>query len=33
MSEQETVYSKDLAGVVVGETAISDVDGEAGLLS
>jgi citrate synthase len=33
MSEQPTVYSKDLAGVVVGETAISDVDGEAGLLS
>ena len=33
MSEQQTVYSNDLAGVVVGETAISDVDGEAGLLS
>ena len=33
MSEQSTFYSRDLAGVVVGETAISDVDGEAGLLS
>ena len=33
MSEQQLVYSKDLAGIVVGETAISDVDGEAGLLS
>ena len=32
MSE-ETVYSNDLAGVIVGETAISDVQGEIGLLS
>ena len=33
MSEEQTVFSADLAGIVVGETAISDVDGEAGLLS
>ncbi len=33
MSEEETLISYDLAGVVVGETAISDVDGERGLLS
>jgi citrate synthase len=33
MTEEQTVYSTDLAGVVVGETAISDVQGEAGLLS
>jgi citrate synthase len=33
MSSKESVYSSDLAGVVVGETAISDVQGEAGLLS
>lgn len=33
MSEAQTVYSHDLAGVVVGETAISDVQGEIGLLS
>ena len=33
MSEEQTVYSADLAGVVVGETAISDVQGETGLLS
>ncbi len=33
MTTEQTVYSNDLAGVVVGETAISDVDGEKGLLS
>ena len=33
MSTEETVYSCDLAGVVVGDTAISDVQGETGLLS
>ncbi|MEH6583936.1 MAG: citrate/2-methylcitrate synthase [Halioglobus sp.] len=33
MSTEQTIYSSDLAGVVVGETAISDVQGEAGLLS
>ena len=33
MTTEETFYSSDLAGVVVGETAISDVDGENGLLS
>jgi len=33
MSTDQTFYSRDLAGVVVGETAISDVDGEKGLLS
>ncbi len=33
MSEQQTVFSTDLAGVVVGETAISDVQGDKGLLS
>lgn len=33
MSAAETIYSSDLSGIVVGETAISDVDGEAGLLS
>ena len=33
MSTEQTVYSNDLAGVVVGDTAISDVQGEAGLLS
>ncbi len=32
MSE-ETIYSNDLAGVVVGETAISNVQGDIGLLS
>ena len=32
MSE-ETVYSNDLAGVIVGETAISNVQGDIGLLS
>jgi citrate synthase len=33
MSDEQTVYSNDLAGIVVGETAISDVQGEIGLLS
>jgi citrate synthase len=33
MSANETLYSADLAGVIVGETAISDVQGETGLLS
>jgi citrate synthase len=33
MSTAETIFSSDLSGIVVGETAISDVDGEAGLLS
>ncbi|MEH6633968.1 MAG: citrate/2-methylcitrate synthase [Halioglobus sp.] len=33
MSSDQTVYSADLAGIVVGETAISDVQGEEGLLS
>ena len=33
MTTEQTVYSNDLAGVVVGETAISDVDGDKGLLS
>ncbi len=33
MSIQETVFSADLAGIVVGETAISNVEGEQGLLS
>lgn len=33
MSTEQTVYSNDLAGVVVGDTAISDVQGEVGLLS
>ena len=33
MPEDQTVYSNDLAGVVVGDTAISDVQGEIGLLS
>jgi citrate synthase len=32
MSEQP-IYSSDLAGVIVGETAISDVQGDVGLLS
>lgn len=30
---EETFYSNDLAGVIVGETAISDVQGDIGLLS
>lgn len=33
MSAETTVSSSDLAGVVVGDTAISDVQGEQGLLS
>ena len=33
MSSEEIIYSNDLAGVVVGDTAISDVQGELGLLS
>lgn len=33
MTSEHSVFSADLAGVVVGETAISDVQGEAGLLS
>lgn len=33
MSEQEVIRSTDLAGVIVGQTAISDVQGDKGLLS
>ena len=33
MSTQEPIFSTDLAGITVGETAISDVQGEIGLLS
>jgi len=33
MSDESTVFSSDLAGIVVGETAISDVQGDKGLLS
>jgi citrate synthase len=33
MSDPQSVYSADLAGVIVGETAISDVQGQTGLLS
>lgn len=33
MSEQEAIRSTDLAGVIVGQTAISDVRGDKGLLS
>lgn len=33
MGAQQEIYSSDLAGVVVGETAISDVQGDIGLLS
>jgi citrate synthase len=33
MSSQEPIYSSDLAGIIVGETAISDVQGDIGLLS
>ncbi|KAA1189592.1 citrate synthase [Pseudohalioglobus sediminis] len=33
MSENSSLFSADLAGVVVGETAISDVQGDSGLLS
>jgi citrate synthase len=33
MTSEQTVYSSDLAGIVVGDTAISDVQGDQGLLS
>jgi citrate synthase len=33
MTSEEPVYSLDLAGIVVGDTAISDVQGEQGILS
>ncbi|MEM9254051.1 MAG: citrate/2-methylcitrate synthase [Pseudomonadota bacterium] len=33
MSDSHSVYSSDLAGIIVGDTAISDVQGEQGLLS
>ena len=33
MSSEEPIFSTDLAGIIVGETAISDVQGEIGLLS
>ncbi len=33
MGAQQEIYSSDLAGIVVGETAISDVQGDVGLLS
>ena len=33
MTTEQTVFSNDLAGIVVGETAISDVQGDIGLLS
>ncbi|WP_167854745.1 citrate/2-methylcitrate synthase [Mangrovimicrobium sediminis] len=33
MTDQQPLVSHDLAGVIVGETAISDVQGEAGLLN
>lgn len=33
MNQTEAVFSKDLSGIVVGETAISDVQGDIGLLS
>jgi citrate synthase len=33
MSAEQTVYSADLAGIVVGETSISDVQGDVGSLS
>jgi citrate synthase len=33
MTTDETIYSNDLAGIVVGDTAISDVQGEQGILS
>lgn len=33
MTTQSEIFSVDLAGVIVGETAISDVQGEAGILS
>ena len=33
MTSEQAIYSNDLAGIVVGDTAISDVQGEQGLLS
>ena len=33
MISEQPIYSSDLAGIVVGDTAISDVQGEQGLLS
>jgi citrate synthase len=33
MTTDQTIFSNDLAGIVVGETAISDVQGDIGLLS
>ncbi len=33
MSSKESICSTDLAGIIVGETAISDVQGDIGLLS
>ena len=33
MTSEQPVYSADLAGIVVGDTAISDVQGEQGILS
>jgi citrate synthase len=33
MTPQEPIYSSDLAGIFVGDTAISDVQGDIGLLS
>jgi citrate synthase len=33
MSSNDTVFSPDLAGIVVGETAISDVQGDSGVLN
>ena len=33
MSKTQSVFSYDLAGIVVGETSISDVQGDKGLLS
>jgi len=33
MNSEATIHSSDLAGIVVGDTAISDVQGELGLLS
>lgn len=33
MTSEEPIYSLDLAGIVVGDTAISDVQGEQGILS
>ena len=33
MPSEEPIFSTDLAGIIVGETTISDVQGEIGLLS